>query len=202
LKAPITFVAAIVAAASLGGCTSVPTTSGYLADYDRLNQGQHLDQYWADASIVQSREPLVILLSEVSGDEITDKKDVTVEDCVSWLRAGLENGGIISGTKDDAPVAMDVAITFMDPGSAAKRIWAGELGAGHAQVQVEGKVYDVESGQVLATFAERRSSSGAIGLKDLGGDAGPGLIEQMIKQIGDDVTHELRLTFAADNSDT
>ncbi len=83
----------------------------------------------------------------------------------------------------------------MDPGSATKRIMAGELGAGHAQIQVEGKVIDTGSGETVAAFAEKRSSSGAIGLEDLKGDSGPELIEHLIGLISDDVASELSRTF-------
>ena len=73
----------------------------------------------------------------------------------------------------DAKNRFDLAITHMDPGSSAERLWAGEFDAGHAQLQVEGKVVDIESGEIVAAFAERRRYSGALGAEDLGGDAGP-----------------------------
>jgi len=71
----------------------------------------------------------------------------------------------------------------------------GELGAGHAQVQVEGKITNMSNGDLLATFAERRRSSGAVGFKDLGGDAGPALIKHMIGEISSDINDELRSSF-------
>jgi hypothetical protein len=85
----------------------------------------------------------------------------------------------------------------MDPGSRAKRLWAGEFGAGHAQLQIEGKVVDTENGEVIAAFAERRRSSGALGAKDLAGDAGPHIIEHLVSLVSADVNSELRATFTA-----
>ena len=63
---------------------------------------------------------------------------------------------------------LELAITEMTPGSSSVRLWAGEFGAGHAFVQVEGQVLYVESGTELATFCDRRRASGAAGLKDVG----------------------------------
>ena len=54
-----------------------------------------------------------------------------------------------------------------------------ELGAGHAHLQVEGKVVDIHSGNAMASFAERRRSSEAIVAEDLAGDAGPHIIEHI-----------------------
>ena len=115
-------------------------------------------------------------------------------DCVGWLKNDLLGGAIVSADQG-APYRLDLAITHMDPGSAAKRIWAGEFGAGHAMLQIEGKVVDIESGAVMAEFAERRRSSGAIGLEDLGGDAGPHIIEHLASLISADVSHELLASF-------
>ena len=190
---------AIVAICALliNACASAPTTSGYLSDYERLAPGQYLEKYWADANNIQKADSPLILMGEIATDMISDKKDVTVADSVSWLKSALQDGDLITTDSNNSSFRLDVAITVMDPGSAAKRIWAGELGAGHAQVQVEGKLYDIEGGSVRATFAERRTSSGAIGLKDVGGDAGPSLIEEMIQQISEDVKAELRSTLAS-----
>ena len=182
--------------ALVAGCASAPTNSGYLSDYGRLQAGGSLEKYWFDASRARKTESPSILLSDISTDMISDKKGVSVSDSISWLQSGLENAGLISSDSRNASLKIEVAITFLDPGSAAKRVLAGELGAGHANVQVEGKVFDIENGDLVAAFAERRSSSGAIGLKDIGGDAGPGLIEQMIKLVTDDINSELEHTFS------
>ena len=56
-------------------------------------------------------------------------------------------------------------------------------GSPHAKVQIEGKIVDIKRGELVATFAERRRSSGAIGMDDLAGDSETGLIELMIKSI-------------------
>ena len=82
-------------------------------------------------------------------------------------------------------------------GSAAKRIWAGEFGAGHAKLQIEGKVVDTQSGEVIAAFAERRRSSGSLGAQDLKGDAGPHIIEHLVGLVSADINSELRASFIA-----
>ena len=173
---------------------AAPKTSGYLSDYDRLVEGEYLEAYWIDMSQITRSNPPRIALGDILVDGIEDQKGVTVVDCVGWLKNDLLKGRIISNSAD-AKYRLDLAITHMDPGSAAKRILAGEFGAGHAQLQIEGKVIDTKSGEVVATFAERRRSSGAIGIEDLAGDAGPHIIEHLINLISEDVNSELLASF-------
>ncbi len=186
---------ALLCLGSLIGCASAPATSGYLANYDRLQPGEHLEKFWANTAQIQKAESVTVHLREVQTEMITDQKDVSVADCAAWLTAELDSAEFVSTDAEGASIRLDLAITFMSPGSAAGRIFAGELGAGHAQVQIEGKVSDAVSNELLATFAERRRSSGAIGIKDLGGDASPGLIEQMIGLVAEDIRNELLSTF-------
>lgn len=182
----------------LTGCSSTPTPaiSGYLSDYGRLKPGIYLEEYWVDTSQVIKSETTVIVLGEISAPGIVDKEGVSVASCISWLTTGLLKGAAISDNKPGAKYRLDVAITYMNPGSASARVLAGEFGAGHAKVQTEGKIVDINNGQLIATFAERRRSSGAIGMGDLTGGSETGLIELMIKSISKDVNSELLSTFS------
>ncbi len=55
----------------------------------------------------------------------------------------------------------------------------------------------IESSEVVAEFAERRRSSGAIGLEDFGGDGGPHIIEHLVNLISADILSELEASFTA-----
>ena len=187
-------IAAIVCVFAVTAHAAAPKSSGYLSDYGHLVEGEYLEAYWVDmAPIEQSKSP-TIALGDISAIGVKDHKGVTVDNCVAWLKSDLQ-GKLISANNADARYKLDLAITHMDPGSAAKRIWAGEFGAGHAQLQIEGKVTDTESGEVVAEFAERRRSSGAIGVEDLGGDAGPHIIEHLVSLIAADINSELQASF-------
>lgn len=196
LKYSHRIVIALVSSFILAGCSSTPETSGYLSDYHRLKPGAYLEEFWIDTSQVIKSEPPSIVLGEISAPGITDKEVVTVANCISWLTTGLLVGTAISDNKPDAKYRLEVAITYMDPGSASARILAGEFGAGHAKVQIEGRIIDINSGALIATFAERRRSSGAIGMDDLAGDPETGLIELMINSISKDVNRELLSAFS------
>jgi len=190
----------IAAAGSIiiaGGCASTPTDSGYLSNYSELQQGKYLEKQLAHTDGIKKTANPKIMLGSISVDKISDKKDVSVKDCVAWLTTGLEKEGMISAKNSKAELRMDLAITDMSPGSAANRILAGELGAGHAHVQIEGRVVDIKSGKVLFSFADKQGSSGEIGLDDLGGDAGASLVEQMIVKISKNINKEIRLNFSS-----
>jgi len=191
----------LVIFAVLSGFMSVshaasPKDSGYLSDYDRLVEGEYLEAYWIDMTRIEKSDAPSFLLAEISVSGIKDHKGVTVSDCVGWLRNDLMKNVVFSDSQA-AKYRLDLAITHMDPGSRTKRLWAGEFGAGHAQLQIEGKVVDIESGEVIATFAERRRSSGALGAKDLAGDSGPHIIEHLVSLISADVNSELLATFTS-----
>ena len=188
---------ALVSGLVLTAHAGAPKDSGYLSDYDRLIEGEYLEAYWVDIAQIQRSAAPSVLLGEISVAGIKDHKGVTVADCVGWLKRDLLERAVISDSQSDAKYRLDLAITHMDPGSSAKRLWAGEFGAGHAKLQIEGKVVDIESGKVVATFAERRRSSGALGAKDLGGDAGPHIIEHLVKLISTDINSELLATFSS-----
>lgn len=187
-------------AVELVGCASTPTATSYLDNYERLAPGKYLEKYWADTAAITPAPSARLTLGDIQTDTIADKKGVTVANSAEWLRAGVTRGELFAPGAGPAAGRLDLAITFMDPGSAAARIWAGELGAGHAQVQVEGRVTDPASGKLLAAFAERRRSSGAIGLQDMGGDAGPSLIRTMIDKITEAANQELAATFRSEQA--
>lgn len=185
---------AIFSGSVLTAHAAAPRPSGYLSDYDRLVEGEYLEAYWVDIAAIRRSKTPYILLGKISADKVSDHKEVTVEQTISWLKNDLLDGRIIVN-QDDGGYRLDLAITHLDPGSAAKRLLAGEFGAGHAQLQIEGKVIDNQSGRVVASFAERRRSSGAIGVQDLAGDAGPHIIEHLVDLISADISDELTASF-------
>ncbi len=178
------------------GYAASPKPSGYLSDYDRLVEGEYLEAYWVDMPRVEKSAPPRFLLGEIAVSGIKDHKGVTVSDCVGRLRDDLLAKPAFSNG-EGARYRLDLAITYMNPGSAAKRIWAGEFGAGHAKLQIEGKVVDTQSSEVVAEFAERRRSSGSLGAQDLKGDAGPHIIEHLVSLVSADIDSELRASFMA-----
>ena len=81
----------------------------------------------------------------------------------------LGAGAFASVTESEEPAAegslvLEGRFVLIDPGSKAKRIWAG-FGAGKSGVGVEGTLKDA-AGRVLATFSHRRHSGIGMG----GGD--------------------------------
>jgi hypothetical protein len=183
-------------------CASTPKRTGYLSDYDKLTKGKYLDNYWINTSLATKYKSSKFLLSTISINKISDQKGVSAENCREWLRNSLIKTASSSGINflivedsTKAQVRLDIGITEMTPGSAGGRVFAGELGIGHAWVQVEGSVVDVASKESIALFSDRRRSSGAAGLKDVAGDSGPSLVRGMLENIGADIIKELKETF-------
>lgn len=175
---------------------STPVSTGYL-DQQALHQpGQYLDGVWCSDRVGQKPAYSEVRVSSIQAIGIEDHRGVSTADAVAWLSARLGVSGgedVLLRFSDDGPVAsLELAITEMDPGSAAARIWAGELGAGHAFVQVEGKLTDATDGTLLCELVQRTRASGAIGFRDVGGDSGPAMVKEMLGMIAAAVRDELR----------
>ncbi len=196
------FITPLLLASFLGGCATAKRT-GYLQNYDKLDKGRYLENYWSRTPLIGKKKYSTIRVDAISIDRISDQKGLTAENCREWLRNALVNASSASGPHivfgvgpDGAQAKLEIAITEMTPGSAAGRFFAGEFGMGHAWVQVEGRIVDIESKDELVAFSDRRRSSGAIGLRDIGGDAGPNLVREMLEEIAADLIKELNDSFS------
>src|SRR5262249_28719811 len=124
------------------GCASVKP-SGFLSGYERLHQGQYLEKYWSDAEL-KPRTVSKISVEDIDTSRITDQQTVTRSDAAAWLKTAMvssiqaEPNWQTNNSSDQSTAKLFLAITYLTPGSAGGRIFAGELGMGHAIVQVEG----------------------------------------------------------------
>ena len=197
---PRNTICCIAVCSALIGC-STPRSSGYLPDYRVLDKSQFLESYYADHSAIASKGYGNVVLTSVSTDSIQDQKGITKSECGQWLHNAVTEGSrdampvVVSTGSPGFPALLSVSITEMTPGSAGSRILAGELGSGHAWIQIEGKVIDSQTNVTLASFAERRRSSGLTGLRDIPGDSGPTLVKEMIEDISEDIRRELSVSF-------
>jgi hypothetical protein len=187
----------IVAAAAASCSTPVPT--GYLEHQNQLEPSQYLDGVWCSDHLGSGSSYSQVRLVSIKPRGIEDHRGVSKEDAVSWLRSyllpsqgtGLAEDVVVSLRGSGPAANLELAITEMTPGSAAARMWAGELGAGHAYVQVEARLTDSIDGAVLCEFVQRTSASGAVGFRDLGGDSGPAMVKQMLGMVAKALRNEL-----------
>jgi hypothetical protein len=182
----------------LSACATVEPR-GYLENYDQLKSGRYIERFWSDPNKIAQGGYKIIVIGKIES-RVADSEKVTGAQACSWLRSAILRGAtsveyfpLEAGAGKNA--RLDLAITEMTPGSAFGRTMWGEFGAGHAWVQVEGRVTDEESGVLLVSFADRRRGSGVIGFRDLAGDSGPAMLHEMITAIGFSIRSELDHTF-------
>lgn len=139
------FITISVLALSLSGCTTALKT-GYLRDYDKLQKGKYLENYWSNTTLIDKKKYSAIRVEPIAADRISNQEGVTVEDARKWLQNALVRATsasrrhfVFEAAQVKAQAKLEIAITEMTPGSAAGRMFAGELGLGHAWVQVEGR---------------------------------------------------------------
>ena len=144
----------------------------------------------------------VIHVPRVNIHDLSDKHGITSRDCGEWLDNRLAYAArampdhFIFGTEGySAQARLTVSITSVTPGNRGLRLLAGELGLGNAQVQVDGRISDIDSSDELAVFTDRKRSSGGIGLRDIGRDVGPQLVHELLEQTASSIIAEVKESF-------
>ena len=177
------------------GCATAKKAA-FVENFQQMKRGRYVERFRANARSLTPETLRRVELDQIDTSRIADTPKVSRVEAGQWLKEAMiaelkkRPGCNLATNGAPATSRLSLAITEMNPGSQAARIIAAELGAGHAFVQVEGKLTSV-SGEEIAAFVDRRRSSGATGFEDLGGDAGPKLIERMIKGISADAIAEL-----------
>jgi hypothetical protein len=182
--------------ATFVGCASPPIRSDYPQDQPPLKEGSYLDKVWFEEGALSADRYSEIRLELVRSIGVSDQTNITVAQAIQWLRQATIQPGtdslVLRSTGPGKAANLELVITELNPGSTAARFWAGEFGAGHAWVQVEGKLTDTNSHKLLGYFVERDRKSGVATFRNSRGeDSGPGLIHDIIEDIGKKVRREI-----------
>ena len=182
-------------AANLIGCATTK--------YSRINvlenqttKGTFVDKIWVDDTKIPEIRAIGISIGEISIDSINDEKGITKQECKEYLKKTLlekapSYGISIDNITDN--LKSNWIFTNMSPGDAASRVWAGEFGFGHANVQIQVIVFD-HSGKRMIEISDSRNNSGSIGLRDsFSSDGGPKFVKELIEQITTNILEELKL---------
>ena len=106
-----------------------PKPSGFLKDYSQLVEGEYLEAVWADMPAIQRSEAPEIMLGDIAMVGVSDGKDVSVTDCVSWLKRDILSGNIVSEQRD-APYRLELAITIWIRVAPPRAYWPASLAPG------------------------------------------------------------------------
>ncbi len=179
----------------LWGCATTKYSNVNLLDnYNSTNNGSYVKSVWINNSKIKSNETFKIFLEEINIDNISDEKGITKIEGKNVLKNSIMNSQYNNGilvTKDDtSDYSMALAITNMSPGDRASRMWAGELGFGHANVELQVIITNKESERVIE-IKDSQSNSGAIGFRDIPEDSGPQLVRELLQAISDNILQEL-----------
>jgi len=177
------------------GCASTPIRTDYSKNVSSLKAGIYLDNVWFDNNELSSNRYSEVRLTDVKGLGITDQTNITVAQAIEWLRESTikprKDNVVLKSSETGKTLNLELVITELNPGDTVTRFWIGELGAGHAWIQVEGKLTDAESKKLIGYFVERDRKSGVATFRNSRGyDSGPGLIQDMIDDIGNKIRNE------------
>ncbi len=156
---------------------STAQPSGWLEDYHRLEHigGVPLEQVWVAPEFdVRNYHTLYIAPVQVDQRALGHRGDSTREMAqrlVTAFRKALNRSlqdaeifRIVStdpyfGTQKHGTLTLQLRVTQFSPGNAPVRAFIG-FGAGATKIQLEGKVIDNATGEVLAEFADLRMHPG------------------------------------------
>lgn len=164
---------------TLTGCSSV-RPSGYLTDYAAMERvkGVDLDLVRSIDHARLDAYPVLVMGDVALSDKVS--KEIEFSDKYGkFLQRRIEKELIASrkfkivtadkrflefGKYDLRPARLDLAITDIEYGSGILRYLIGWDSLGATIVQVEGRLADPQTGQILLEFADCRRNSGEPGL--------------------------------------
>ena len=164
----------------LAGCATADH-GGFLDTYEGMTKGKHLEQQRLEPDLKLGNNTLIDI-KQPSVEKLPRDQEALNKRYQTYLHNVLEKRlssisgvQIETGEKKEGAAGgerwiLETAITDLDPGSRLARWMAGELGAGHSYVQVEGIIRDASTQKVLMRFADKRAGSGTGGLDITGGD--------------------------------
>jgi hypothetical protein len=182
----------------LTGCSTTPKATSLAKGGPPLQKGKQIDLY-RSAPQLNKQSLARIYLEPVEIAKSVDPSILARLDSVNYLNQAVvraietQTSWKIATQPQDSTAKLKLTIDELTPGSRAGRIWAAELGAGHAIIQIEGALFDSTSAPELAAFADKRRDSGAIGFEDTAGDAGPTLINRLLESISSHLVKEILL---------
>jgi hypothetical protein len=171
----------------------------------KFRRGEHTKLVWLNKDIKSYKNPILIGLGIINTSYIRDKSQITaslssetitVEYCIDALEnsISLPLFGEIEKSFNDSAFKLDLAITEMSPGSQFIR-WFAILGMGHAWVQIEAILSDV-NGNSVVKLVDRRRHSELRGVKQAFlGETGPNLVTKLINEISINIVSEIRYCF-------
>lgn len=159
-------------------------------------EGKHVDRIWVGNEAASEIRTNGLIVENIVIDSIKDEKGISRNECLKYLEKQIEDEyykiGIVSKGTNPQNCKLTFIFTNMSPGNAASRVWAGELGFGHANVEIQAIIKNAD-GKRIVEISDSRNNSGAIGFRDTFGDAGPTLVKELIKQISENILKELKL---------
>ncbi len=189
---------AIFLLATVSAC-STPKAGGLFRDTEALGKGHYVDKSRVDLAALREANFSAIVLAEIDTSRVADQDGITRQEGAATLFQALTQAPsdprVLKLSGSGAIGRLEVAIVEMSTGDAIARVLAGELGAGHAWVQVDARLVNPTSGQVVAEFSDRQRGSGAIGFRDTFGSSGPAMVREMLTGIGRALRDELRNIF-------
>ncbi len=171
----------LVIALGLVGCATSPAHPGTALPLPHpMTANEHVDLLYVSPGLRLQDYDLLVVAQPRLEAPIVDRELAYVpwaQDLRTALAQAMKRSGLFAtvveaeptDTAGTAVLVLESAVVELDPGDQAVRWMFGEFGAGHSFIQVEGRIVDARTQEVLAQFADRRRGAAVFHLT--GGDS-------------------------------
>ena len=178
---------------------------GFLENYAQLRPGKYVEKYYFNNQALREKGYVILAVKEIDVTRIKNSSGLKPEEAANYLRRELQAAArqsqierfFVFEWNDQTPVqaVLEVAITEQSSGDRLMRFIGPLLGLGQAYFRVEGRVRDLQSNHVIASFTDHKSSKAIWPLRDFGQDGGVVMLKEMYLNVSDEIIKEIGDSF-------
>jgi hypothetical protein len=183
-----------IVALILIGC-GAPKASPFLADAPPLKRGEAIKGYGSTGTL--SRQLIArVYVDTVDVAQIANQPKYQRMAADEFRASAVKtiyhaDGWGITDFPQQCSSRLMLAVTKLDPGSGAGRIFAGELGMGNASIHMEAKLIDAATGKPVAAFASDMTDSGNAGIDDMGPNGTERILKRLFDRFNEDIVKQV-----------
>lgn len=177
--------------------------TAFLENYAQMRPGKYLDKCYFDTQALREKSYLTLAVKDIDVCQIKDSWGLKSEDAASYLKRELQEAArqlrierfFVFETSDHAQAALEMAITRQGSGSPMGRLFGSVLGMGQAYFRIEGRIRDLQSNRIIASFSHATASKAVWPLRDFAQDGGMVMLKEMYGNISNEIMREIGDSF-------
>ncbi len=177
--------------------------AGFLDNYAMLRPGKYIEGFYIDNQALHQKGYLTMSVKDVDVSQIKNSWGLEAEEAAVFVKRELQEAArrtqierfFLFDTANQGQAVLEVAITEQSSGTPIGRFLVWLLGWGQPFLRVEGRVRDLQSNQIIASFSHYKSCKAIWPLRDLGHNGGIVMLREMYAIATDEIMREIGNAF-------